>query len=353
MYAPPPAAAMQAAATRPKASGLETIGKLLTAPSRAIAVPQEDRPFPERFRSGSGQVYPNPACGRHLPASAAVAAGLQFPPRSPRIDGPDRAPRRVRQSDPMRLLDHFADSGDRLFRWRGQLPLLLLPLFALGIVDARLPLDPSPAVRAWQVFSVLLALFGLAIRVVAIGTAPAGTSERSTTNPRASMLRTTGLYSLVRHPLYVGNTLTAVGLACFTGAWYLPVIVLLAGILYHERICTREEVFLEERFGDEFRAWAASVPAMVPRVARYTRSSTPFVWRRVLGREYHGLMVIAAAVFVLDSSRAVLASGGIRFDPVWTSFFAAASAVFVAFSILKKTTGVFRVEDSGTASAGR
>jgi protein-S-isoprenylcysteine O-methyltransferase Ste14 len=251
----------------------------------------------------------------------------------------------------MKLLDHFAHSGDMLFRWRGQLPLLMLPLLVVGLADVRLPAELSPATRWWQVVSVLIALAGLGIRVMAIGTAPPGTSERSTTNPRASMLRTTGLYSVVRHPLYVGNTLTAVGLACFTTAWYVPVIVALAGVLYHERIATREEVFLEDRFGDEFREWSARVPAMIPRMTAFTRSATPFVWRRVLGREFHGLMVIGAVVFGLDLARSALATNRLVFDPLWTSLFVATSAIFVVCSVLKKRTSVFRVDDSTVAAS--
>lgn len=251
----------------------------------------------------------------------------------------------------MRLLDHFPRSGDVLFRWRSHLPLLLLPLFVLGVLDAGLPAVLPPGLRAWQVCSVALALAGLGVRVAAIGAAPPGTSERSTTSPRASQLRTSGLYSIVRHPLYIGNTLTAVGLACFTGAWYLPVIVLLAGVLYHERICAREEVYLEERFGSVFRDWANRVPAMVPRLANYTPSTTPFVWRRVFGREFHGLMVIGAVVFVLDLARVAAATGHVGFDPVWTTFFLCTLAVFVVCSALKKATGVFRVDDRGAEAA--
>lgn len=243
---------------------------------------------------------------------------------------------------PMKLADHFTRSGDVLFRWRGYLPLLMLPLFALGLIDARLPQPVAPASRILQVVAVAVALAGLAIRVVAIGTAAEGTSERSTVNPRASRLRTTGLYSLVRHPLYVGNTITAIGLAAFTTRWYLPLIVLLLGLLYHERIAAREEAFLEERFGDEFREWAGQVPAMIPGPASYRRSDVRFGWRRPLGSEFHGLMVIASVVFVLDLFRAWLAVGRAVFDPLWTWFFALSALVFVAGTALKKTTGVFR-----------
>lgn len=243
----------------------------------------------------------------------------------------------------MKLLDQIPRSGDVLFRWRGQLPLLLLPLFLLGLVGARLP-QPLPAwARAWQVVSALVALAGLAIRVAAVGTAPAGTSERSTTGPRASELRTTGLYSVVRHPLYLGNTLTAFGLACFTATWFVPAIVLLLGLLYHERIAAREEVFLEGRFGPEFLAWADRVPAMVPRLSGYVPSTTPFVWRRVLGREFHGLFVVGAVLFVLDLARAFLATGRLVFDPLWTAFFLLTAVAFAAGILLKRLTRIFSV----------
>jgi len=244
----------------------------------------------------------------------------------------------------VKLLDQIPRSGDWLFRWRGQLPLLMLPLFLLGLWDAGLADPLSPAVRAWQVAALAVALAGLVIRVVAIGTAPAGTSERSTTNPRASELRTSGLYSIVRHPLYLGNTLTAVGFACFTTVWHLPVIVALIGILYHERIAAREEVFLEGRFGEAFLRWADRVPAMIPRLSGYVRSTTPFVWRRVVGREFHGLFVIGAVLFVLDLARAALATGRLVFDPIWTALFLLTAAIFVVCSVLKKTTRLFDVD---------
>jgi protein-S-isoprenylcysteine O-methyltransferase Ste14 len=244
----------------------------------------------------------------------------------------------------VKLLEQIPRSGDWLFRWRGQLPLLMLPLFLLGLLDAGLPDPIPPAVRVWQVAAFAIALSGLLIRVVAVGTAPAGTSERSTANPRASELRTSGLYSIVRHPLYLGNTLTAIGFACFTAVWYLPVIVALIGVLYHERIAAREEVFLEARFGAAFLLWADRVPAMIPRVSGYVRSTTPFVWSRVAGREFHGLFVIGAVLFVLDVVRAELAIGRLVFDPFWTALLLVTAAIFVVCTLLKKTTRLFDVD---------
>jgi protein-S-isoprenylcysteine O-methyltransferase Ste14 len=220
----------------------------------------------------------------------------------------------------------------------------MLPLFLLGLIDARLPASLPPSIRVWQFVSLAIALAGLAVRVIAIGTAPAGTSERSTTNPRASELRTTGLYSVVRHPLYIGNTLTAVGFACFTTVWYLPVIVALLGMLYHERIAAREEVFLEGRFGEEFLRWADQVPATIPHLSHYVPSTTRFRWRRVIGREFHGLFVIGSVLFVLDLTRSALATGRLVFDPFWSALFLLTAAVFIVCSVLKRTTTLPKID---------
>jgi protein-S-isoprenylcysteine O-methyltransferase Ste14 len=244
----------------------------------------------------------------------------------------------------LRLLDHFSRSGDFCFRWRSYLPLLLLPVFLLGVADAAGRPAPGAWGRVWQAGCFLISLAGLAIRVITIGTAPAGTSERSTRDPRASVLNTAGAYSVVRHPLYLGNSLVALGLACLPGVWYLPVIVALASLLYHERIAAREERFLEERFGDEFRRWADTVSAMVPAPGRYRPPATPFRWRRVLGREFHALFVIGAGFFVLDLGRRFAATGRVSVDPIWTAVAVATALVFIVMTAVKKTTRLLRAD---------
>ena len=238
----------------------------------------------------------------------------------------------------MRLADHFARSGDFCFRWRSYLPLALLPAFLLGVADAARRPVPEGWGRVWQAGCFLLSLGGLAIRVFTIGTAPPTTSERSTCNPRATLLNTSGAYSVVRHPLYLGNTVIALGLACLPGVWYLPVVVALVSLLYHERIAAREEQFLEAQFGDEFRRWAERVPAAMPSFRCYVPPATAFCWRRVLGREFHALFVVGAGFFVLDVARRLLLTGLISLDPLWTSVLAVTGAVFVVLIAVKKST---------------
>lgn len=243
----------------------------------------------------------------------------------------------------MRIVDDMIRQGDRLFRWRSYLPLALLPLFLASVFEASRPFDSKVSERVWEVAAVLVSLAGLAVRIVAVATAPSGTSERSTRNPRAAVLRTTGLYSIVRHPLYLANILMVLGLALFPAVWYLPIIVLLVSVLYYERIAAREEAFLDDQFGATFRTWASEVPAMMPSLRGRRASSEPFSWKKVIRSEFHGLMVIATGAFVLDLTQESLVAGRVSVDPVWGRVFSGCAAFFVVMVVLKKATRLFDI----------
>ena len=248
----------------------------------------------------------------------------------------------------MRLLDHFEHAGNAFFRLRSYLPLLLLPAFALSI-RAGAVADPTWRL-ACQGAGFLISLAGFAIRVFTIGSAPPGTSGRGTRDPYAALLNTTGAYSLVRHPLYLGNTLIALGFGLFTTTWYMPAIVVLVSLLYHERICVREEVFLESRFGDSFRAWAREVPAMVPAIRRYRPAEGRFRWKKVLAREFHALFVIGAGFLFLDVLGHEFATGHPGASRVWVVVCGVTGVAFVVLLVLKKWTSMLRVSESGDQS---
>jgi len=151
------------------------------------------------------------------------------------------------------------------------------------------------------------------------------------------MLNTSGIYSVVRHPLYIANTMTMVGLAMFPGRWALPVIVLLASVLYYERIAMREEAFLDTQFGDAFREFTNRVPAIVPRFSNHTPSTRAFSVMRALEREFNGILAIAASLYLLDLVEASSRSGTLQHvNAVWTWFLAAAAALFVLMVIRKQ-----------------
>jgi protein-S-isoprenylcysteine O-methyltransferase Ste14 len=229
------------------------------------------------------------------------------------------------------IADTLPATGDTLFRWRSYMPLVLVPLFVLSVAD-----DRPPTPFGWEAVCAVVALSGLFFRAWVIGTAPHGTSSRGTRRPTAASLSTRGAYSIVRHPLYVANTLIALGCALLSGTWYFPTIVLLVSFIYHERIAAREEAFLQDAFGDSFRAWASDVPAMIPSFRRYQASDVPFQTRRVLVQESHGLCAIGTAFLVLDTIEDSMRIGYFHLDPRWLMFFLLTLVPFAIVVTTKK-----------------
>jgi protein-S-isoprenylcysteine O-methyltransferase Ste14 len=80
-------------------------------------------------------------------------------------------------------------------------------------------------------------------------------------------LVTTGLYSRIRHPQYLGFLIITLGL----NVQWLTIITLLLwpilAFLYY-RLAKREEKDEEEQFGEEYRKYKRTVPMFLPRIRR-------------------------------------------------------------------------------------
>jgi protein-S-isoprenylcysteine O-methyltransferase Ste14 len=227
--------------------------------------------------------------------------------------------------------DQLSTHGDVLFRWRSYMPLLLVPLFALSVSDNR-----APNRFSWELFCFAVALCGLLLRGLVIGTAPQGTSARGTRQPTADLLMTSGAYSLVRHPLYLANTIMWVGCALLSRTWYLPLIVVLLSFVYHERIAAREETFLESRFGNAFHEWTRAVPATIPRMTGYRPSGVRFQGRKAFMQESHGLFALGTAFAVLDAVEASLRLHTPHVDSRWLGVWAATAVPFLFVLVTKQ-----------------
>ena len=232
------------------------------------------------------------------------------------------------------ITEHLPAAGDALFRRRSYMPLALVPLFVLTLLD-----DRPPTTFRWELFCLAVALCGLLVRAFVVGTAPRGASTRGTRHPTAESLSTRGAYSVVRHPLYLANTLVALGCSLLSGTWYLPVIVALLSFIYHERIAAREEAFLQNRFGGSFNAWASQVPAMVPAFRGYRSAGVSFQTRKVIVQESHGLCAIGTAFLVLDTLEDSARLGYVAVDQRWLAIFVATLIPFLIVVAAKKWPG--------------
>jgi protein-S-isoprenylcysteine O-methyltransferase Ste14 len=152
----------------------------------------------------------------------------------------------------MPLVEEFERSGTWLFRWRSYLPLVAVGLFLVALRGYVYPGGNQLADRLWEIACIAVSLLGLAVRALTAGYAPRGTSERCTRRQIAAQLNTKGPYSVVRHPLYFGNSLLGLGVFSFFQNWWLVATYVLVFTIYYERIMFAEEKFLRDAFGEEY-----------------------------------------------------------------------------------------------------
>ncbi|MDL2296884.1 isoprenylcysteine carboxylmethyltransferase family protein [Bacteroidales bacterium OttesenSCG-928-B11] len=207
----------------------------------------------------------------------------------------------------MALIQSFEKTGNFLFKFRGQIPAIIFVLSMpfLYFTDYqwmyRCPPSDYHAFHLTLIsMAILISSLGFIIRCYTIGTTPRGTSGRNTNKQVANLLNTTGIYSMVRHPLYLGNYLMWAGLLFFT--MNIPVILIVSLIfwIYYERIMFAEEAYLTRQFGDEFVDWSMGVPAFIPALRKFKRSNVPFSFKTVLRREYTGLFSMVFAYTLTD-----------------------------------------------------
>ena len=225
---------------------------------------------------------------------------------------------------PSRSFDMTAASA--IFPWRSYLPygLIVLLLAALpesGWLEARFG---DSAEIAWDLFCAVIAFAGLALRTAALTTVPAGA------HPHVDRLATTGVYSVVRHPLHLGSLVVLLALALSAKVWWAVLLTLAVGGFFYSRRVTDEDAFLAARYGSAFEAWRAATPAFVPDLGLWRPAETPFSLRAALRRDYHDVYQVVAALTLLEVGTDCLGDGEtlstvLANDVHWVWFFALAS----------------------------
>jgi protein-S-isoprenylcysteine O-methyltransferase Ste14 len=244
------------------------------------------------------------------------------------------------------IRDSIVQQGSWLFRWRSYVLLGFAPLMYL-VLSGPEPIEShfgEVADFAYEAACIEIAFAGLAIRAFTIGFVPAGTSGRNTRSQIAETLNTTGLYSLTRNPLYLGNAVIYLGIALFTQDIYFVIVMMLFLIIYLERIIATEEDFLTKRFPESYPQWAKDVPAFFPRLHGWKQPALKFSFRNVLRREYSGFFAIIATLFVIDSAREYLAEQSTTIDEAWLTTFIAGALIYILLRTLKKHTSLLAVD---------
>jgi len=168
---------------------------------------------------------------------------------------------------------------------RQGLGLLLLPICAWFTLPG--------AGRVW--LGLAIAAAGQAWRIYAAGVIY-----------KNKRLATTGAYSLVRHPLYLGNFLIISGFALACANWVVVLIVIGFLLFYYPAAIRYEDAKLEGIFGDEWRSWSRETPAMFPVRLRW-RANRDAQWNAHQSLRRNGelpisLYLLACGIFELYRS---------------------------------------------------
>ncbi len=242
----------------------------------------------------------------------------------------------------MALQEELELQGSFLFRYRGVLPIAILALaivaYALHVLS--LPVKTISSINeTYSYLCLLITFFGFALRIYTVGYSHENTSGRNTKSQIADEVNTVGIYSVVRHPLYVGNFFMWLGIALLTqNMWFVFAFIFIYWV-YYERIMFAEEQFLRKKFGDNYLNWASQTPAFLPNLRLYKPSDRKFNFKKVLRQEKTGLLLIFLMYFLFNQIGAAIILGKVSIAlDFWGYSAASALLLYICIKFLQKKT---------------
>lgn len=243
----------------------------------------------------------------------------------------------------MALLEELESQGNYLFKRRGTLPAyLLLVALLVHYFTAASGFEAWP----WLDFVALgVCALGVVIRAMAVGISANRTSGRNTHGQQADVVNESGIYSLVRHPLYLGNFFMWFGLVLLMQNLWFAVAFIFIYWVYYERIMFAEEQYLRKKFGTTYTDWAARVPAFVPRFSGYVRGGGISL-KKVFQREKNGIVAIFLVILLFKLVEAVAQTGFdwrvfYQQEAFWVRALSVSLVYYLVVKILTRTTHIF------------
>ncbi|MEJ1157530.1 methyltransferase family protein [Prosthecomicrobium sp. N25] len=146
-------------------------------------------------------------------------------------------------------------------------PLILVAAALLAFGLGRLAPLPLPGGPIRVGAGAIACLAALGLDLVAMTAMRRARTNILPTRPALTLL-TDGAFALSRNPIYLGNALLLAGLGLVFGEGWFLVAALAASLLVDRLAIRREEAHLAARFGEAWRAYAATTPRWIGPIGR-------------------------------------------------------------------------------------
>ena len=194
------------------------------------------------------------------------------------------------------ITDRQLNQGNFLFRYRGVLPIPIILLCVLFYY-----LNSNSISNDQYIICLSISVSGLFIRMFAIGFAYHKTSGKNTKKQIAEKLNTSGIYSLLRNPLYLANYLNWLGVILLLSNKLITLIISsLFAILYYKIILV-EENFLLQKFKEEYKSYYSNTPRIIPSFKNWRKPINKFNLKKSLINIKNGLLGISVLFFIINS----------------------------------------------------
>ena len=113
-------------------------------------------------------------------------------------------------------------------------------------------------------------------------------------------LATEGPYTLVRHPLYLGNILLLAGFSIASGQWWSVLLLIVYLWFFYPLAVAYEDYKLHRKFAGSWKSWCDATPALVPRLAAPNRRlKAPWSIKKSLYKNGEPLLLLFVLVMLL------------------------------------------------------
>jgi protein-S-isoprenylcysteine O-methyltransferase Ste14 len=241
------------------------------------------------------------------------------------------------------LLNSLENEGNYFFKNRSWIPLVFFILvIPFLIFQPNKNYDYNNLI--WVICCFIVSILGLITRIFVVGYVSRGTSGRNTQTQIAECINQTGLYSITRHPLYIGNLLMWVGIIMYAGNFSFAIFTIVCFLFYYERIMFAEEMFLQRKFGEQYINYANSTPILPYKLRNYKKPNLSFSVKKAIKYEYLGFTSMMLSFVFVNILLNYVQHKLFHLDTAFLIILISTISLFCIIRLLVKETTLFQEE---------